>query len=154
MGFMDKLGKLGNFEELGNKLNEKMKKFAISNTTHYGVIRTGDYTDAYIALGDPPTKKASTDHTHSQLLIVSGDEELARFNIDEDVEEIEYVKTIQFPATGKDGYRCTITFADGNTFVVDLLPSKIVEFRISVYKKMTKETWEFFDKVIEMRLHS
>ena len=24
MGFMDKLGKLGNFEELGNKLNEKI----------------------------------------------------------------------------------------------------------------------------------
>ena len=157
MGFMDKLGKLGNLEELGNKLGEKMKKMAIANTTHYGVIRTGDYKDAYIALGDPPTKTTSTDRSHSQLLIVSGDEELARFNIDEEIEEINYIKTIQFPATGKDGYQCTITYTDGNgfkAFVVDLLPSHLVEFNLSMYKKMTEETWEFFNKVIEMQLHS
>lgn len=82
---------------------------------------------------------------------------MARFNIDENIVEVDYIRTIQFPATGKDGYQCTITYTDGNAFdafAVDLLPSRLVEFNLSMYKKMTKETWEFFDKVIEMRLHS
>ena len=59
-----------------------------------------------------------------------------------------YTETIQFPATGADGYRCTITFADGDTCQFDLFPSKTRVFYNNLNGKMLEETREFLEKEI------
>ena len=66
------------------------------------------------------------------------------------IEDIEYAETIKFPATGNDGYRCKITFADGNTCEVDLFPSKALVFYNNLKSKMREETLEFFKNTLNV----
>lgn len=125
-------------------LDKVLKKVGTSLATRYGVIASGEYNGFKLALGNPPEKKVSSANSASQIIILNENDEVARFNIEEDVKEVNYLETIKFPATGSDGYRCDIIFYNGNSFEVDLIPSKILGFKVSLFEKMNEESKEFF----------
>lgn len=125
-----------------------LKKVGASLATRYGVVSAGKYEGCKIALGNPPTAKVTTADSFSQMIFLKENEEVARLNIAEEIEDVAYTETIQFPATGADGYRCTITFADGDTCQFDLFPSKARVFYSNLKGKMLKETREFLEKEI------
>lgn len=131
-------------------LDNFLKKLGAKLATRYGIIPSGKYKDCHIALGNAPKEKVSVANSFSQVIILNKDEELARFNIAKDIEDIEYAETIQFPATGNDGYRCKITFADGNNCEVDLFPSKALVFYQNLNAKMREETLEFFKNTLNV----
>jgi len=126
-------------------LDNVLKKVGTSLATRYGVIASGEYEGFKLALGNPPEKKVSSANSFSQIIILNENEEVARFNIEEDVKEVNYLETVKFPATGSDGYRCAIEFSNGDSFKVDLMPSKILGFKISLFEKMNEETKVFFE---------
>lgn len=130
-------------------LDNVLKKVGAALATIYGEVSSGEYNGCRIALGNPPKEKVSVAYSFSQMIFLKDKEEVARLNIATDIVDIEYIETIQFPATGKDGYRCKMTFPDGNTSEVDLFPSQIRMFYINLKANMLKETREFFEKEIE-----
>lgn len=132
MGFMD-------------KLNKKLEEFGASMATKYGVVVDGQYEKCSIALGNPPKKKVETADSFSQIIFIQEKETKGRLDINEGILDLEYKETIQFPATGADGYRCKITFFNGDTCTVDLFPSKIHTFYRNLSITMRKETKEFFE---------
>ena len=100
-------------------------------------------------MGNPPKEKVTTAYTFSQIIFLKEDEEKARFNIGKDIIEIEYLETIQFPKTGKDGFRCKLTFENGDNCNVDLFPSQVKVLYSNLKFLMLEETSEFFKKEIE-----
>ncbi len=134
-------------------LDNILKKVGTALATRYGVIRSGKYADCSIALGNPPEKKITAANSWSQMIFIKDKEEVARLNIAGDILEIKYIETIKFPATGADGYRCEITFANGDTYEADLFPSKINIFYESTKWNMLEESCEFFEKEIERLFH-
>ena len=136
MGFMDNI----------------MKKVGAFLATRYGVISSGKYAGCDIALGNPPKEKVTTAYSFSQVVFLKGNEETARFNIATDIVDVEYTETIKFPASGNDGYRCKITFNDGDTCEIDLHSSPRSQIRIfynNLSTSMLKETREFFEKILK-----
>ena len=125
-----------------------LKKVGASLATRYGKVSAGKYEGCNIALGNPPKEKVSVADSFSQMIFLKENEEVARLNIAEEIDEVAYTETIQFPATGANGYRCTITFADGDTCQFDLFPSKTRAFYSNLKGKMLKETCEFLEKEI------
>ena len=125
-----------------------LKKVGASLATRYGKVSAGKYEGCSIALGNPPKEKVSAADSFSQMIFLKENEEVVRLNIAEEIEDVAYTETIQFPATGADGYRCTITFADGDTCQFDLFPSKARVFYSNLKGKMLKETREFLEKEI------
>lgn len=132
-------------------LDKVLSKVGTALTERYGRVASGKYEGCAIALGNPPTKKVSVAYVFSQFIFIKDDKEVARHNID-DVLDIKYMETIQFPATGKDGYRCQITFTDGDICNVDLFPSKARVFYNNTNDKMLNETQNFFEKEIKKSL--
>ncbi|MBQ8298279.1 MAG: hypothetical protein IJX99_00110 [Clostridia bacterium] len=130
-------------------LDNFLKKLGASLATRYGVVSGGKYEGCHIALGNPPKEKVSTAYSFSQLLFLKDKEEVVRFNIATEILDVEYIETIQFEATGKDGYRCKITFPDGDTCEVDLFPSRIQVLYNNLKANMLEETRKFFEKEIE-----
>lgn len=129
-------------------LDNFLKKLGASLATRYGIINDGKFADCEIVLGNPPKEKVSTANSFSQIIFLKDKEEAARFNIKKDIEDIEYLETITFKATGNEGYRCKITFPDGSTCEADLFPSKIRVFYNNLNVVMLKETRDFFEKEI------
>lgn len=130
-------------------LDNVLKKVGASLATRYGVIQSGKYKDCRIALGNPPKEKVSTTYSFSQMSFLNGNDEVARLSIANDIEDIEYIETIKFEATGNKGYRCRITFTDGDTCEADLFPSKLRIFYMNLNGNMLEKTREFFEKEIE-----
>lgn len=126
--------------------DDLLKKLGATLATRYGIISSGEYEGCHIALGNPPKAKVSTAESFSQMIFLKDKEEVARFDINGGILDIEYIKTIQFPATGNDGYRCKVTYPNGETFDVDLFPSKVRVFVLNTKTYMRKETLEFFNK--------
>ena len=126
-----------------------LKKVGASLATRYGIVSSGKYLNCHIAMGNPPKAKVSTANNFSQIIFLKDKEEVARFNILSEILDIKYMETIQFPATGKDGYRCKITYLDGNTSDVDFFPSKIRVIYANLKAAMLEETCKFFEKEIE-----
>ncbi len=123
-----------------------MKKVGASLATRYGEISSGKHEGCSIVLGNPPKAKVSTVDFFSQMIFLKENEEVARFNIADDIEDIAYIETILFPATGQEGYRCEITFADGDTCQADLFPSKCRVLYNNLKGNMRKETRDFFEE--------
>lgn len=133
MGFFDKI----------------MKKVGATLATRYGVVSGGKYEGCKIAMGNPPTEKVTAANSFSQMIFLKENEEVARLNIAREIIDVAYTETIQFPETGADGYRCTITFADGDTCQFDLFPSRARVFYSNLKGLMLKETDEFFKETIK-----
>ena len=129
-------------------LDNVLKKVGAALATIYGEVSSGEYNGCRIALGNPPKEKVSVAYSFSQMIFLKDKEEVARLNITTDILDVEYIGTITFPATGKDGYRCTITFTGGDTCEADLFPDQSRTFYKNLSDKMRKETCDFFDKVI------
>ncbi len=100
-------------------------------------------------MGNPPKAKVTTANSFSQILFIKNDVEAARFNIGKDIIDVEYTETIKFPKTGKDGFRCKLTFEKGNTCDVDLFPSQVRVIYSNLKVIMLKETCDFFEKEID-----
>ena len=130
-------------------LDNILKKVGATLATRYGAISAGKFEGCKIALGNPPKAKVETANSFSQLIVLNENEEVARFEIVKAIEFIEYKETIQFPATGNDGYRCEIMFRDGDSWDVDLYPSKLRVFYNNTRVVMETETGDFFKKEIE-----
>ncbi len=130
-------------------LDNFTKKLGAKLATRYGVVSSGEYEGASFAMGNPPKAKVTTANSFSQIIFIKDDEEAARFDIGKDIIDIEYNETIQFPKTGKDGFRCTLTFEKGDTCDVDLFPSHLRVLYNNLKVIMLKETSEFFEKEIE-----
>lgn len=126
-------------------LDNFLKKLGAKLATHYGVVSSGKFEDAIVALGNPPKAKVTTAYSFSQIIFIKNDEEVARYNIGADVIDVEYNETITFPKTGKNGYRCTLTFNDGDTCTVDLFPSQVRTLYLNLKVIMSKETDKFFE---------
>ena len=128
-------------------LDNVLKKVGTKLATRCGVVRSGAYEGASLAMGTPPTNaKIATVKTFSQIVFIKNDEEIARFDINKDVIDLEYRETIKFPETGRDGYRCKLTFANGDTCDVDLFPSQLHMTYPSLIIIMKEETFDFFKK--------
>ena len=130
-------------------LDNALKKIGATLATRYGVVSSGKYKGCDIVLGNPPTKKISTSYSFSQMIFLDDKEEVARLDILSDIEDIKFSETFEYPASGHNGYRCTITFTNGDTCQADLSPSKIRVFYSSVKSVMLEETQKFFEKEIE-----
>ncbi|MBE6574283.1 MAG: hypothetical protein E7652_07810 [Ruminococcaceae bacterium] len=132
-------------------LDNALKKVGATLATKYGVVSSGKYSGFSITMGNPPKEKVSTAYSFSQMIILDSDkkEEIARLTVAQDIEDIEYIETIKFPSTGNDGYRCKMTFPNGETCNIDLFPSKLRVLYGNLNEKMRKETREFFEKEIE-----
>ena len=126
-----------------------LKKLGAKLATRYGVVSSGEYAGCSFVMGNPPKEKVTTAYSFSQIIFLKDDEEKARFNIGKDIIDVEYSETIKFPKTGNDGYRCIITFKDGETCEVDLFPSQVRVLYRNLNVIMLKETIEFFEKEIE-----
>lgn len=126
-------------------LDKVLSKVGTALATRYGCVASGKYAGCDIALGNPPTEKVSVANSFSQIIFIKDKEEKGRHNI-KDIVHIEYLETIQFPATGNNGYRCKIAFPDGNTCEADLFPSKMRIFYLNSSGTMPKETQDFFEK--------
>ena len=137
-----------NFVLIGVNYQNALKKLGASLATIYAVVDSGKYEGCSIALGNAPKEKVSVANSFSQMIFLKEKEEMARLNIATDIEDVEYVETIQFPATGNDGYRCIITFTDGETCKADLFPSRLYVFCNNLKEKMRKDTIEFFKKAM------
>ena len=125
-----------------------MKKVGASLATRYGTVSAGKYEGCSIALGNPPTAKVTTADSFTQMIFLKDNEEVARLDIAQEITEVAYTETIQFPKTGADGYRCTLTFANGDNCQFDLMPSKARVFYSNLKGKMRKETCEFLEREI------
>ncbi len=130
-------------------LDNFLKKLGATLATRYGTISAGKYEGCKIALGNPPKAKVEAANSFSQMIMLNENEEVARFDILKDIEFIEYKETIQFPATGNDGYRCEISFGHDDTCQFDLFPSKLHVFYNNTKAVMTVESREFLQKEIE-----
>ena len=126
-----------------------LKKIGASMATRYGKVASGEYEGCDVVFGNPPKAKMETAYSYSQMIFIKDNEEVARFNLGTDIIDVEYVKIIQFPATGMDGYRCKLTFTDGKTCDADLFPSRVRVIYQVLRSIMLKETAEFFEKEIE-----
>lgn len=129
-------------------LDNVLKKVGATLATRYGSVVAGKYEGCSIALGTLPNEKMSSAESFSQMIFIKDNEEVTRLSITKDIEDVEYIETIQFPATGKDGYRCKITFSNGETCEADLFPSKLRVLYGNLNEKMRKEPREFFEKEI------
>ncbi len=129
-------------------LDNFLKKLGAKLATRYGVVSSGKYEGAGFAMGNPPKAKVTTANSFSQIIFIKNDEEAARFNIGKDIIDVEYSETITFPQTGKDGFRCKLTFKDGETCDVDLFPSQIRVLYLNLKVIMLEATKEFFEKEI------
>ena len=130
-------------------LDNFLKKLGAKLATRYGVVSSGNYAGCSFAMGNPPKEKVTTANSFSQIIFIKNDEETARFNIGKDIIDIEYSETIKFPNTGKDGFRCILTFQNGETCDVDLFPSQVRVLYNNLKIIMLKETCEFFEKEID-----
>lgn len=130
-------------------LENFLKKLGPKLATRYGVVSSGKYAGCSFVMGNPPKAAVTTAYSFSQIIFIKNDEEAARFNIGEDIIEIQYSETIQFPKTGKDGFRCKLTFKNGDSCDVDLFPSKVKVLYNNLKILMPEETSEFFEKEIE-----
>jgi len=126
-----------------------LKKVGATLATRYGVVSSGKYKGCDIVLGNPPTQKISTSYSFSQMIFLADKEEVARLDISSDIADIKFSETFTYTATGHDGYRCIITFRDGDTCQADLSPSRIQVFYSSVKSVMSEETQEFFEEEIK-----
>ncbi len=130
-------------------LDNFLKKLGAKLATLYGVVSSGEYEGCNFAMGNPQKAKVSTANSFSQIIFIKDDEETARFNIGKDIIDIEYTEIIKFPKTGKDGFRCKLTFEKGDTCDVDLFPSQVRVLYNNLKVIMLKETCEFFEKEID-----
>ena len=130
-------------------LDNFLKKLGAKLATRYGVVSSGDYAGCDMAMGNPPKAKVTTAYTFSQIIFIKNDAEAARYDIGKDIIDVEYTETIKFPKTGKNGFRCKLTFKDGDTCDVDLFPSQVRTLYNNLKVIMGKETSEFFEKEIE-----
>lgn len=129
--------------------DDVLKKVGAALATRYGVVSEGKYAGCHIALGNPPKEKVTDAYSFSQVIFLNDKEETARLNILTGILDVEYTETIQFPATGNNGYRCTVTYINGETSEVDFYASKIrILYRV-FGNKMLKETQGFFEEEIE-----
>ena len=127
-----------------------LKKFALSMATRCGVVASGEYEGCGIVFGNPPKAKVETANSFSQMIFVKDKEEKARLDIAKEVLQVEYIETIQFPKTGKDGYRCTVTTPKGETYDIDVFPSSSLRMLYASLKAyMTKETRELVEEQIK-----
>ena len=129
-----------------------LKKIGASLATRYAVVVEGNYAGCHLAMGNPPKEKVTVANRFPQVIFLKDKEEVARLNIAKDVVGVEYNETIQFAATGNDGFRCTITYADGETSVIDLFPSKLFVFYSNFEGMMDKETSEFLKNEVDKRV--
>lgn len=130
-------------------LDNFLKKLGAKLATRYGVVSSGEHEGESFVMGNPPKAKVTTANSFSQIIFIKNDEETARFNIGKDIIDVEYSKTIKFPKTGKDGFRCKITFENGDTCDVDLFPSHIRVLYNNLKVIMLEETCEFFEEEID-----
>ena len=119
-----------------------------------GSLGAGKYEGCRVSIGNPPKKKMAHYFDYSQMLFLTEDTEKARFTFGTDVIDMEFIEVIQFPATGKDGYRCKFTFGDGETCEADMFPSQIIIINAIFGCIMRKETAEFFHKKKEEKVYS
>ena len=129
-------------------LDNLLKKMGAKLATRYGVVSSGEHDGADLVMGNPPKAKVSVAYSFSQIIFIKNDEETARFDIGKEIAEVEYIETIQFPQTGKNGYRCKLTFKKGDTCEVDLFPSKVRVLYSNLKGIMNKETCDFFEEEI------
>lgn len=130
-------------------LDNFLKKLGAKLATRYGVVSSGEHEGESFVMGNPPKAKVTTANSFSQIIFIKNDEETARFNIGKDIIDVEYSETIKFPKTGKDGFRCKITFENGDTCDVDLFPSHIRVLYNNLKVIMLEETCEFFEEEID-----
>ena len=146
MGLLDKVG-AGKLKE---KFDDKMKGLAASLATRYGVVSAGKYDGCHVSLGYAPNNKVSKADPNAQthIIFLKDSTEEARLEIATEVEWLVYKETIQFPATGADGYRCEMTFSNGDTCQIDLFPSQLRLFFLNTHMKMDVPTGEFFQNIL------
>ena len=130
-------------------LDNIMKKVGAFLATNYGQVVSGEYAGCRIAFGCPPKTKMKSPYDYSQIIFLKDNEEMARLNIGTDLINVEFVEVIQFPATGRDGYRCKLTYGDGETCEADLFPSKVRAIYMVLRFVMLEKTKEFFEKEVE-----
>ena len=130
-------------------LDNFLKKLGAKLATRYGVVSSGEYDGCSFAMGNPPKAKVTAAYSFSQMIFIKNDEEAARFDIGKEIIDVEYTETIKFPKTGRDGFRCKLTFEKGDTCDVDLFPSQVRVLYSNLKGIMRKETCEFFEKEIE-----
>jgi hypothetical protein len=129
-------------------LDNFLKKLGASMATRYGKVASGEFENCAVVFGNPPKAKMETAYSYSQMVFLKEKEEVARLNLGSDIIDVEYTETIQFPATGMDGYRCKLTFGNGETCEIDLFPSKVRVIYQVLRNIMLEETREFFEKEI------
>lgn len=132
-------------------LDNFLKKLGAKLATRYGVVSSGEFEGADMAMGNPPTAKVTTANSFSQIIFIKNDEEAARYDIVKDIIDLEYNTTIKFPKTGKEGFRCTLTFVGGDTCEVDLFPSQVRTLYSNLKVIMGEDTDKFFkDEVAKL----
>jgi hypothetical protein len=128
MGFFDKV----------------LSKVGATLATRYASVVNGKYSACKIALGNPPHEKISVADSFSQIIFLNENEEMGRYNIATDFASIEY------NATSATGYRCTLTFANGETSEIDLFKERAKVFVLNTRSLMLKETYEVFEKELNL----
>lgn len=132
-------------------LDNFLKKLGAKLATRYGVVSSGEFKGADMAMGNPPKAKVTIANSFSQIIFIKNDEEAARYDIGKDVIDLEYITTIKFPKTGSDGFRCTLTFDGGDTCEVDLFPSQVRTLYSNLKAIMGEDTDKFFkDEVAKL----
>ncbi len=130
MGFFDKV----------------LSKVGATLATRYASVVNGKFVGCNISLGNPPHEKISVANSFSQVIFLKGNEEMGRYNIATDLEDIEYLGTSEL------GYRCTLTFTNAETSEFDLTKEKAKAsvFVTNTKTLMRKETYDFFEKELSL----
>lgn len=133
------MGFLGNF----------LKKLGASLATRYGVVDSGEFKGADIAMGNPPKAKVTVAYSFSQIIFIKNNEEAARYDIGKDIIDVEYIENIKFPKTGNIGFKCTITFENGDTCDIILYASQVRVLYDNLKAVMLEETRKFFESEVK-----
>lgn len=103
-----------------------MQKVVATIATKYGVVTEGKYEGAVIALGNDPNGKVEKATQFKQIIFIEGNEEKARFNIDEDI------KILSITGETENGLSVVGLFSDDERFALEVKWKKDVPKAVKI----------------------
>ena len=115
-----------------------MEQVAATLATKYGVVTSGKFEGCQIAMGNPPEKKVEAAHSFSQIILVEGNEEKGRYDIDK-------VRMMMHGNNNK-GVQMSFRLEDGTICEFDLLLRQEDKFWVKLIKTFLGQKGGLSDK--------
>lgn len=118
-----------------------LEKLGASLATRYGKVVEGKHQGCSIILGNDPQKKVEVKNSCTQIAFLDDQKKTqGRYDIQKEILEVKYEEKIEI------GYRCELTFQNGETCKFNLFGTKAKFFVSNLAFCMDEETKKFFEE--------